>query len=125
MTKNELLNMIVEGAVVTAEMAEKAAEMLAADAKAKEARKGKVSEKDQEKRDANAALATKVAAEILTAEAKTASDVAAAMTEILGEEVKVQKASYILRLAVEMGLAAVSDVKVPKKGTVKAYTVVG
>lgn len=125
MTKNELLNMIVEGAVVTAEMAEKAAEMLAADAKAKEARKGKVSEKDQAKRDANAALATKVAAEILTAEAKTASDVAVAMTEILGEEVKVQKASYILRLAVEMGLAAVTDVKVPKKGTVKAYTVVG
>ena len=125
MTKNELLNMITEGAVVTAEMAEKAAEMLAADAKAKEARKGKVSEKDQEKRDANAALATKVAAEILTAEAKTASDVAAAMAEILGEEVKVQKASYILRLAVEMGLAAVSVAKVPKKGTVKAYTVVG
>lgn len=125
MTKNELLNMIVEGAVVTAEMAEKAAEMLAADAKAKEARKGKVSEKDQAKRDANAALATKVAAEILGAEAKTASDVAAAMTEILGEEVKVQKASYILRLAVDMGLAAVTDVKVPKKGTVKAYTVVG
>ena len=125
MTKNELLNMIVEGAVVTAEMAEKAAEMLAADAKAKEARKGKVSEKDQAKRDANAALATKVAAEILTAEAKTASDVAAAMAEILGEEVKVQKASYILRRAVDMGLAAVADVKVPKKGTVKAYTVVG
>ena len=90
-----------------------------------EKRKGKVSKADQEKRDANAALAAKVAAEILTTEAKTATDVAAVMTEMLGEEVKVQKASYICRLAVDMGLAAQTEVKIPKKGTQKAYTVVG
>ena len=124
MTKNELLNMITEGAIVTAEMAEKAAEMLAADAKAKEARKGKVSAKDQEKRDANEALARHVAADILTAEAKTATDVAAILTEEAGEEVKVQKASYLCRLAVKLGLANETEVKIPKKGAQKAYTAV-
>ena len=85
-------------------------------------RKGKVSKADQEKRDANAALAAKVAAEVLTTEAKTATDVAAILTEMLGEEVKVQKASYLLRLAVDMGLANQTEVKIPKKGTQKAYT---
>lgn len=122
MTKNELLKMITEGATVTAEMAEKAAEMLAADAKAKEARKGKVSEKDQAKRDANAELARHIATDILTEEAKTATDVAVVLTEEMGEEVKVQKASYLCRLAVDMGLANQTEVKIPKKGTQKAYT---
>ena len=124
MTKNELLNMITEGAVVTAEMAEKAAEMLAADAKAREARKGKLSTKEMAKRAANADLATRVATEILGAEAKTASDVAAELTEMLGEEVKVQKASSLCRKAVEMGLATVTEVKIPKKGNCKAYAAV-
>jgi hypothetical protein len=124
MTKNEMLKMIVEGATVTAEMEAKAAEMLAADAKAKEARKGKVSEKDQAKRDANEALARHIAADILTAEAKTATDVAAVLTEETGEEVKVQKASYLCRLAVTLQLANETDVKIPKKGSQKAYTAV-
>lgn len=124
MTKNEMLKMIVEGAVVTAEMEEKAIEMLEADAKAKEARKGKVSEKDQAKRDANEALARRVAAEVLGAEAKTATDVAAELTEMLGEEVKVQKASFLCRKAVELELAVATEVKIPKKGSQKAYTAV-
>ena len=124
MTKNEMLKMIVEGATVTAEMAEKAAEMLAADAKAREARKGKVSAKDQAKRDENVAMATHIAETILGSEAKTATDVATALTAETGEEVKVQKASYLLRLAVELGLANQTEVKIPKKGTQKAYTIV-
>ena len=90
-----------------------------------EKRKGKVSKADQEKRDANAALAAKVAAEVLTTEAKTATDVAAILTEMLGEEVKVQKASYLCREAVKMGLATQTEVKIPKKGTQKAYAIVG
>lgn len=124
MTKNEMLKMIVEGATVTAEMEAKAAEMLAADAKAKEARKGKVSEKEQAKRDANATLAARVAAEILTSEAKTATDIAVALTEMLGEEVKVQKASYLAREAVKLGLANQTEVAIPKKGKQKAYTAI-
>lgn len=125
MTKIELMKSIVEGAVVTAEMAEKAAEIIAADAAAKEKRKGKVSSKDQAKRDANVALAQHIAADILTSEAQTATDVAAVLTAETGEEVKVQKASYLLRLAVELGLAAATEVKIPKKGPQKAYTIVG
>ena len=124
MTKNELLKMIVEGATVTAEMEEKAAEMLATDAKAKEARKGKVSEKDLIKREANAAMARHIAEDILGSEAKTATDVATALTAETGEEVKVQKASYLCRLAVDLGLANQTEVKIPKKGTQKAYTAV-
>lgn len=123
MTKNELLKMIVEGATVTAEMEAKAAEMLAADAKAKEARKGKVSKAEQEKRDANEQMARHIAADILTTEAKTATDVAAVLTAETGEEVKVQKASYLCGLAVKLGLANKTEVKIPKKGAQKAYTV--
>ena len=124
MTKNELLKMIVEGNTVTAEMEAKAAEMLANDAAQKEARKGKLSEKEQAKRDANVAMATHIAETILTTEAKTATDVAAVLTAETGEEVKVQKASYLLRLAVELGLANATEVKIPKKGAQKGYTIV-
>ena len=124
MTKIELIKAITEGAVVTAEMAEKAAEIIAADEAAKAKRKGKVSAKDKAKRDANAALATHIAKDILSDEAKTATDVAAVLTAETGEEVKVQKASYLCRLAVLMELAAETDVKIPKKGSQKAYTAV-
>ena len=124
MTKIELMKAIVEGSVVTAEMAEKAAEIIAADAAAKEKRKGKVSAKDLEKRAANEEIARHIAADILTTEAKTATDVAGILTAEIGEEVKVQKASYLLRLAVELGLAAVTEVKIPKKGPQKAYSIV-
>lgn len=123
MTKIELMKAIVEGAVVTAEMAEKAAEIIAADAAAKEKRKGKVSAKDLEKRAANEEVARHIATNILTAEAKTATDVAEILTAETGEEVKVQKASYLLRLAVKMGLANETEVKIPKKGAQKAYSI--
>ena len=124
MTKIELMKAIVEGAVVTAEMAEKAAEIIAADTVAKEKRKGKVSAKDLEKRAANEEMARHIAADILTAEAKTATDVAEILTAEAGEEVKVQKASYLLRLAVKMGLASETEVKIPKKGCQKAYSII-
>lgn len=124
MTKIELMKAIVEGATVTAEMAEKAAEIIAADEAAKEKRKGKVSEKDAAKRAANEEMAKHIAVDILGAEAKTATDVAEVLTAESGEEVKVQKASYLLRLAVSMGLAAQTEVKIPKKGSQKAYSAV-
>ena len=123
MTKIELMKSIVEGAVVTAEMAEKAAEIIAADAAAKEKRKGKVSAKDLEKRAANEEMARHIAADVLTAEAKTATDVAEILTAEIGEEVKVQRASYLCRLAVDLGLATQTEVKIPKKGTQKAYSI--
>lgn len=122
MTKNELLSMITEGATVTAEMAEKAAALQATDAAAREKRKGKVSTKTQAKRDENEALAKHIAADILTADPMTATDVTAVLTAETGEAIKVQKTSYLCRLAVKMGLASETEVKIPSKGTQKGYS---
>ena len=131
MTKNELLKMITEGATVTAEMEAKAAEMLAADAKAKEARKGKVSAKDQEKRDANEAMALYVVENFITTEAKTASDIAelinadATLAAQLEKPATSQKATALMKIAMAKELVSQIEVKIPKKGSVKAYTLVG
>lgn len=123
MTKREFFAKVSAGEM-TEEMQAFAAEQLTKMDAQLEARKGKVSEKVQAQRDANAALATRVAKMFLGSEAKTATDVAAALTADMGEPVKVQKASALLRKAVEMGLANVTEVKIPKKGTQKAYTAV-
>ena len=112
----------VENATITPDMIEHAQAQLAKLDATAEKRKGKVSAKDQEKRDANAAMAKHIAETILGTEAKTATDVAEVLTAEAGEEVKVQKASYLCRLAVELGLANATEVKIPKKGTQKAYT---
>ena len=126
MTNREFNTAITaENATITEELIEHAQAQLAKLDATAEKRKGKVSKAEQEKRDANAQLAKLVAETILTTEAKTATDVAAILSENLGEEVKVQKASYLLRLAVELGLANATEVKIPKKGTQKAYTIAG
>lgn len=126
MTNREFYNLITaENATITPDMVEHAQAQLAKLDATAEKRKGKVSAKDQAKRDENAAMAAHIAEAILGTEAKTATDVAAVLTAETGEEVKVQKASYLCRLAVDMGLATVTEVKIPKKGTQKAYTVVG
>ena len=123
MTKREFFVNAAAGEM-TEEMMTFAAEQLVKMDETLAKRKGKLSEKEQAKRDANVALATRVAKEILGAEAKTASDVATELTEMLGEEVKVQKASVLCRKAVELELAVQTEVKIPKKGTCKAYTAV-
>ena len=123
MTKREFFVKAAAGEM-TEEMMGFAAEALVKMDETLEKRKGRVSPKEQEKRDANEALARRVATEVLGAEAKTASDVAAELTEMLGEEVKVQKASALCRKAVELELAVQTEVKIPKKGACKAYTVV-
>ena len=87
-----------------------------------EKRKGKVSEKEQAKRDANAALVERVVNEVLGAEAMTATDVGAKLTELTGEEYSVQKVSALCRAAVNAGKANVEEVKVPGKGKLKGYT---
>ena len=125
MTNREFYKLIVaENATITPDMIEHAKEAIAKLDATAEKRKGKVSAKDQAKRDENAAMAKHIAETILSTEAKTASDVAALLTAETGEEVKPQKASYICRLAVKMGLANETEVKIPKKGAQKAYTVV-
>ena len=123
MTKREFFVKAAAGEM-TEEMMTFAAEQLVKMDETLEKRKGKVSEKERAKRDAHVTLATRVAKEVLGTEAMTASDVAVKLTELLGEEVKVQKASSLCRKAVELELAVQSDVKVPKKGSAKAYTAV-
>ena len=123
MTNREFYTTIVE-TIANEELVEHAKAQLAKLDATAEKRKGKVSKADMEKRAANEELARYIAADILTAEAKTATDVAAILTEETGEEVKVQKASYLCRLAVKMELANETEVKIPKKGAQKAYTAV-
>ena len=124
MTNREFYTAIAANETLSEDVRTHATEALAKLDATAEKRKGVVSKKDLEKRAANADLAAKVASEILGTEAKTATDVAAALTEMLGEEIKVQKASYLCREAVKMGLAAETEVKIPKRGTLKAYTAV-
>ena len=125
MTNREFYNLITaENATITPEMVEHATAALAKLDATAEKRKGKVSAKDQAKRDENAALAAHIAETILGTEPKTATDVAIALTAESDEEVKVQKASYLCRLAVTMGLAAQTEVKIPSKGTQKAYQII-
>ena len=125
MTNREFYTAIAANETLTEEIRNHATEQIAKLDATAEKRKGKVSAKDQAKRDENTKLAAHIAETILGTEAKTATDVAAMLTAEAGEEVKVQKASYLLRLAVELGLANATEVKIPKKGTQKAYTVVG
>ena len=125
MTNREFYTAISANETLSEEIRNHATEQIAKLDATAEKRKGKVSAKDQEKRDANAAMAKHIAETILGTEAKTATDVAEALTAEAGEEVKVQKASYLCRLAVELGLANATEVKIPKKGTQKAYTIVG
>lgn len=125
MTNREFYTAIAAIETLSTEIRDHATEQLGKLDATAEKRKGKVSAKDQAKRDENAAMATHIAQDILTTEPKTATDVAAVLTAEAGEEVKVQKASYLCRLAVEMELASVTEVKIPKKGTQKAYTIVG
>ena len=124
MTKREFFVAVSEGKM-TEEMQAMAAEFLVKMDATLAARKGKVSEKEQAKRDANVALAHRVAAEILGAEAMTASDIAAKMNELMPEMLEkpanAQKATSVAKKAVELGLAVQTDVKIPKKGSQKAY----
>ena len=123
MTNREFYTAISANETLSEEIRNHATEQIAKLDATAEKRKGKVSTKDQEKRDANAAMAKHIAETILGTEAKTATDVAEALTAETGEEVKVQKASYLCRLAVELGLANATEVAIPKKGKQKAYFV--
>ena len=128
MTNREFYTAIAENETLTEEIRTHATEQIKKLNATAEKRKGKVSVKEQAKRDENAAMAAHIAQDILTTEPKTATDVAAILTAEAGEgaePVKVQKASYLCRLAVTMGLATQTEVKIPSKGTQKAYAIVG
>lgn len=121
MTKREFYEKVVAGEM-NDEMQTFATAELAKMAETAEKRKGKVSEKEQAKRDANAALVERVVNEVLGTEAMTATDVGAKLTELTGEEYSVQKVSALCRAAVTAGKANAEEVKVPGKGKLKGYT---
>lgn len=112
MTNREFLNAIATMENIPEDLkAEAVARIEKMDA-VNEARKNKPSKKATE----NAPIMDQIANEVLTTEAQTAATIA----ETVG--ISVQKASALLRALVAEGRAEVTEVKVPKKGTQKAYT---
>ena len=114
MTNRDFLTAIANMENIPAELkAEATARIEKLDA-TNEARKNKPSKKATE----NAPIMEQIVNEILTSEAQTAS----AIAEAAG--ISVQKASALLRQLVADGKATVTEVKIPKKGTQKAYAAV-
>ena len=114
MTNREFLTAIANLENISEELkAEAVARIEKLDA-TNEARKNKPSKKATE----NAPIMEQIVNEILTSEAQTAS----AIAEAAG--ISVQKASALLRQLVADGKATVTEVKIPKKGTQKAYAAV-
>lgn len=110
MTNREFLNAVMEIENVPADVAGYARESIEKLDEANEKRRNKLTKTQL----ANAPLIAKFVA-ALTPEAQTASDFAAKFG------VSVQKASSLLRTIVADGKAEKMDVKIPKKGTQKAY----
>lgn len=111
MTNRESYEAVVNG-TITPDVIEHFKAALAKMDAANEKRRNTPSKKAVE----NAPLVEQIVNEILTNEPKTASDVAAELG------VTPQKASALLRQVVADGKATVTDVKVPKKGAQKAYS---
>ena len=115
MTRREFMNAVIAFANTDVD---KYADLMAyaeADLEKLDETNKKRAEKANSKKEQTAKEAAEMAA-VLTEEPMTASD--------LGEqfEVSTQKASALMRKAVEMGLAIKQDVKIKGKGTVKGYT---
>lgn len=117
MTNREFYTAITAIETIPAELKEFAEAAIVKMDETNAKRKEKAAEKPSKKAEENAPLVNE-AHTVLGTETKTASDVAEAMG------INVQKASYLLRTLVAEGRATVEDIKVPKKGTVKAYTAV-
>ena len=113
MTNRDFLTAVVAIENVPADIKEHAEAAIAKMDATNEARKNKPSKKATE----NAPIMEQIATEILTSEAQTAS----AIAEAAG--ISVQKASALLRALVADGKATVTEVKIPKKGTQKAYSI--
>lgn len=110
-TQRDFFKGIVEGAVITAEQAAYAADAIAKLDKRNEKRKTTPSKTAIE----NAPIKEKIV-EFLEGKGPTPAN---AIGEGVG--ITTQKASALARQLVEAGELTVADVKVPKKGTVKAY----
>ena len=110
MTNREFYTNIANGTITEAEIAHAASALEKMDA-ANEARKNKPSKTALENAPIIEALTN-----ALTADPQTAADLGAAVG------ISTQKASSLLRQIVASGVAVASDIKVPKKGTCKGYS---
>lgn len=110
MTYVEFMNAVITG-ITNDEVTEYAKNALAKHQADLEKRRNTPTKAQKE----NEPLYAKILDEVITDEYQTASDVAAAL------DVKVQKASALLRALVTAGKIEATDMKMPKKGTVKAY----
>lgn len=111
MTKREFYVAIANGEM-NDEIKATAAEYIAKMDEANEKRKNTLSKKQEE----NEAIKTEILGHLDT-EAKTATTIG----ELIG--ISTQKASALLRQLVNDGKATATEVKIPKKGTQKAYIV--
>lgn len=111
MTKREFYVAIANGEM-NDEVKATAEEYIAKMNEANEKRKNTLSKKQEE----NEAIKVEILAH-LDAEAKTATTIG----ELMG--ISTQKASALLRQLVNDGKATATEVKIPKKGTQKAYIV--
>jgi len=112
MTNREFLTAIANMENISEELKNEAVARIEKLDATNEARKNKPSKAAVE----NAPIMDQIFNEVLSGEAMTASAVA----EAIG--VSVQKANALLRALVAEGRAEATEVKVPKKGTQKAYT---
>ena len=114
MTNREFYTNIANGTITEAEKEFALAAIAKMDA-TNEARKNKTSPKDAEKAAADAVVRENIFA-LLTADPQTASDLAVAVG------VSTPKATAELRKLVAEGRVVSADIKVPKKGTCKGYS---
>ena len=119
MTNREFYTAIAAIETIPADLKEFAEAAIAKMDETNAKRKAKAAESTEPSKKAleNAPLINEAYA-VLGTETKVASDVAEAMG------INVQKASYLLRTLVAEGRATVEEIKVPKRGQVKAYTAV-
>ena len=114
MTNREFFTNIINGTITEAEIAHAEAALAKLDA-TNEARKNKVSPKEAEKAAADAVIRENIFA-LITNDPQTAADLGVAVG------VTTSKASAELRKLVAEGKVVKSDIKVPKKGTCKGYS---
>lgn len=114
MTNREFFTNIANGTITETEKEFALSAIAKLDA-TNEKRKNKTSPKEAEKQAADAVVREQIAG-VLTADPQTASDIATAVG------ISTQKASAQLRKLVADGVAVASDIKVPKKGTCKGYS---
>ena len=114
MTNREFYTNIANGVITEAEIAHASAAIAKLDA-TNEARKNKVSPKEAEKQAADAKIRESIFA-LLTIDPQTAADLGAAVG------VTTNKASAELRKLVAEGRVTKTEIKVPKKGTCKGYS---